>query len=73
MGRATSALLALASLLWALSAQAKVTYCVGGYEGTPPGEVVAACDLPAVRVGRSFRVPEQAVHDYLRAAFIEAG
>jgi excisionase family DNA binding protein len=30
-------------------------------------------DLPAVRVGRSFRVPEQAVHDYLRAAFIEAG
>ena len=30
-------------------------------------------DLPAVRVGRSFRVPEKAVHDYLRAAFIEAG
>ncbi len=30
-------------------------------------------DLPAVRVGRSFRVPEQAVHDYLRDAFIEAG
>ncbi len=30
-------------------------------------------DLPAVRVGRSFRVPENAVHDYLRAAFIEAG
>ena len=30
-------------------------------------------DLPAVRVGRSFRVPEQAVHEYLRAAFIEAG
>ncbi len=29
--------------------------------------------LPAVRVGRSFRVPEQAVHDYLRNAFIEAG
>lgn len=29
--------------------------------------------LPAVRVGRSFRVPEQAVHDYLRDAFIEAG
>lgn len=29
--------------------------------------------LPAVRVGRSFRVPEQAVHDYLRKAFIEAG
>ncbi|HEY2272848.1 MAG TPA: helix-turn-helix domain-containing protein [Jatrophihabitantaceae bacterium] len=30
-------------------------------------------DLPAVRVGRSFRVPEKAVHDYLRGAFIEAG
>ncbi len=28
-------------------------------------------DLPAVRVGRSFRVPEQAVHDYLRDSFIE--
>ena len=27
--------------------------------------------LPAVRVGRSFRVPEQAVHDYLRDSFIE--
>jgi excisionase family DNA binding protein len=30
-------------------------------------------DLPAVRVGRSFRVPEKAVHDYLRNAYIEAG
>jgi excisionase family DNA binding protein len=30
-------------------------------------------DLPAARVGRSFRVPEQAVHEYLRRAFIEAG
>ena len=30
-------------------------------------------DVPAVRVGRSFRVPEKAVHEYLRAAFIEAG
>ncbi|MGI8680603.1 MAG: helix-turn-helix domain-containing protein [Mycobacteriales bacterium] len=29
--------------------------------------------LPAVRVGRSFRVPEQAVHEYLRKAFVEAG
>jgi excisionase family DNA binding protein len=28
-------------------------------------------ELPAVRVGRSFRVPEQAVHDYLRDSFIE--
>ena len=34
---------------------------------------VRSGDLPAVRVGRSFRVPEKAVHDYLRAAFIEAG
>jgi hypothetical protein len=24
-----------------------------------------------VRVGRSFRVPEQAVHDYLRDSFVE--
>jgi excisionase family DNA binding protein len=29
--------------------------------------------LPAVRVGRSFRVPEDAVHDYLRGAMFEAG
>lgn len=28
-------------------------------------------ELPSVRVGRSFRVPEQAVHDYLRGAFTE--
>ncbi|MFC9246058.1 helix-turn-helix domain-containing protein [Streptomyces sp. NPDC057136] len=26
--------------------------------------------LPAVRVGRSFRVPEQAVHAYLRESFV---
>ena len=35
--------------------------------------LIKAGDLPAVRVGRSFRVPEKAVHDYLRDAFIEAG
>lgn len=29
--------------------------------------------LPAVRVGRSFRVPEQAVHDYLASSMFEAG
>lgn len=29
--------------------------------------------LPAIRVGRSYRVPERAVHDYLRDAFVEAG
>ena len=28
-------------------------------------------DLPAVRVGRSFRVPEDAVHTYLESYFIE--
>jgi excisionase family DNA binding protein len=28
-------------------------------------------DLTAVRVGRSFRVPEQAVQDYLRDSYIE--
>jgi excisionase family DNA binding protein len=35
--------------------------------------MVHSGDLPAVRVGRSFRVPEQAVHNYLRNAYIEAG
>jgi excisionase family DNA binding protein len=33
--------------------------------------LVHAGELPAVRVGRSFRVPEQAVHDYLREAFVD--
>lgn len=27
--------------------------------------------LPAVRVGRSFRVPEDAVHEYLRNSFVD--
>lgn len=35
--------------------------------------MVHAGDLPAVRFGRSFRVPEQAVHNYLRSAFYDAG
>ena len=35
--------------------------------------LVHSGELEAIRVGRSFRVPEKAVHDYLRAAFIEAG
>ncbi|WP_069814361.1 helix-turn-helix domain-containing protein [Streptomyces sp. TP-A0874] len=26
--------------------------------------------LPAIRVGRSFRVPEQAVHEYLRISYV---
>jgi excisionase family DNA binding protein len=30
-------------------------------------------ELGAVRVGRSFRVPEKAVHEYLQKAYIEAG
>ena len=29
-------------------------------------------DLTAVRVGRSFRVPEHAVHEYLRGAFSQS-
>jgi excisionase family DNA binding protein len=33
--------------------------------------LVHAGDLTAVRVGRSFRVPEHAVDEYLRAAFRE--
>jgi len=28
--------------------------------------------LPAIRVGRSFRVPEQAVHEYLRESYVGA-
>ena len=35
--------------------------------------LVHAGELPAVRVGRSFRVPEQAVHDYLRDAYFDVG
>jgi len=35
--------------------------------------LVHSGELPAIRVGRSFRVPEQAVHDYLRGSFVEAG
>lgn len=35
--------------------------------------LVHAGDLPAVRVGRSFRVPEDAVNDYLRKSFFQAG
>ena len=32
--------------------------------------LVHAGHLPAIRVGRSFRVPEQAVHEYLRESFL---
>jgi excisionase family DNA binding protein len=35
--------------------------------------LVHSGELTAVRVGRSFRVPERAVHDYLQGAFTEAG
>ena len=35
--------------------------------------LVHSGEMPAVRVGRSFRVPEQAVSDYLRDSFVEAG
>jgi excisionase family DNA binding protein len=35
--------------------------------------LVHSGELPAIRVGRSFRVPAQAVHDYLRDSFVEAG
>ena len=30
-------------------------------------------ELPAVRVGKSFRVPEKAVHGYLKGAYFDAG
>ena len=35
--------------------------------------LVHSGELGAVRVGRSFRVPERAVHEYLRGAFNETG
>lgn len=35
--------------------------------------LVHSGELASVRVGRSFRVPERAVHDYLRGAFDSAG
>jgi excisionase family DNA binding protein len=35
--------------------------------------LVHSGELTAARVGRSYRVPEKAVHDYLRDAYIEAG
>ena len=35
--------------------------------------LVHSGELAAVQVGRSYRVPEQAVHDYLRKAYVEAG
>lgn len=33
--------------------------------------LVHSGELPAVRVGRSFRVPERAVDDYLRHSFVD--
>ena len=33
--------------------------------------MVHSGELPAVRVGRSFRVPEDAVHQYLKTSFIQ--
>jgi excisionase family DNA binding protein len=35
--------------------------------------LVHSGELPAVRVGRSFRVPEKAVDDYLRDSYFNAG
>jgi len=35
--------------------------------------LVHSGELPAVRVGKSFRVPEKAVHEYLRKAYFDAG
>lgn len=34
--------------------------------------LVHSGELPAVRVGRSFRVPEKVVHEYLEQSYIEA-
>jgi excisionase family DNA binding protein len=35
--------------------------------------LVHSGEMPAVRVGRSFRVPERAVHEYLRAGYHDVG
>ncbi|HWO63031.1 MAG TPA: helix-turn-helix domain-containing protein [Umezawaea sp.] len=35
--------------------------------------LVHSGELPAVRVGKSFRVPEKAVHEYLQNAYFDAG
>ena len=35
--------------------------------------LVHSGELPAVRVGRSFRVPAKAVHDYLETSYFDAG
>ena len=35
--------------------------------------LVHSGQIASVRVGRSFRVPERAVHDYLRGAFDSTG
>ncbi len=35
--------------------------------------LVHAGELPAARVGRSFRVPEEAVDEYLRKSYHQAG
>lgn len=35
--------------------------------------LVHSGELPAVRVGKSFRVPEKAVHTYLENAYFDAG
>ena len=33
--------------------------------------LVHSGEMPAIRVGRSFRVPEKAVDDYLRDSFVD--
>jgi len=35
--------------------------------------LVHAGELPAARVGRSFRVPRRAVDEHLRTAYVDAG
>lgn len=35
--------------------------------------LVHSGELPAVRVGRSFRVPEDAVNEYLQRSFFQTG
>ena len=46
---------------------------LGGAFGVRATSGSRRLELPAVRVGRSFRVPEKAVHDYLEGAYFSAG
>ncbi len=60
------------------SASGKAARDAGAGEGSPVTKtqfltVVHNGELPAVRVGRSFRVHAKAVHDLLESSYFDAG